>query len=175
MEMLRNTSSAVHDNNVLVGSWLHWLGGYCMMLFVFVKSGSHVCWPSEDCANSTESAKYTLLQTKPDIVACNSWLHMSVVHDAEALGALKRCSLITNIGGVLPPAVVSTLTQNGVRLATGYGMSEIPLSLSSIANVGDPLFWDYLQIAPSMAPHLRFCLLSEERQILRMAMKGSTN
>ncbi|KAM3537523.1 hypothetical protein ARSEF1564_009555 [Beauveria bassiana] len=84
------------------------------------------------------------------------------VQDAEALEALKRCSLVTNLGGVLPPAVARILTQNGVRLTTGYGISELPLSLSSIANAGDPLFWDYLQIAPSVAPHLRFRLLSEK-------------
>ncbi|KAJ3498606.1 hypothetical protein NLG97_g982 [Lecanicillium saksenae] len=162
MEMLRNTSSALHDKNILVGSWLHWLGGYCMMLFAFVKCGSHVCWPSEDCANSRESAKNIILQTNPDIVVCNSWLLMSAVHDVEALEALKRCSLVTNIGGVLPPAVAGILTQNGVRLTTGYGMSELPLSLSSTANAGDLLFWDYLQIVPSMALHLRFRLLREE-------------
>lgn len=98
--LLRNMHSSMHDTDVLVSSWMYWLAGFCMMLFAFVKSGSRVCWPSEDYSAPVQTIKRLLLETRSQITCCTAALLIPASKTGEGLGVLKECAMIVNPGGV---------------------------------------------------------------------------
>lgn len=165
LRILRGLSSVLHDKDLFVGPWMHWVIGAYAVLFALVRCGSRTCWAG-DGRTSADAIKQVLLETKPQVMWCHTRFLVPASETFQGLESLKRCMLVVNLGGLLPPYVSSRLIKEEVRLATAYGMSELPMGLSSEACAGDPLYWDYVQPDPVTAQHLYFRPLSEDEGVV---------
>ncbi|KAK9800104.1 putative Acetyl-CoA synthetase-like protein [Seiridium cardinale] len=165
LRILRGLSSVLHNKDLFVGPWMHWVIGAYAVLFALVRCGSRTCWAG-DGRTSADAIKQVLLETKPQVMWCHTRFLVPASESPEGLECLKRCMLVVNLGGLLPPYVSSRLIKEGVRLATAYGMSELPMGLTSEACAGDPLYWDYVQPDPVTAQHLYFRPLAEDEAIV---------
>ena len=165
---LRGLPPPWRTHHILTSSWMYWIGGVAVLFFAMGRSGIRTCWTSQDTddddeASRTQKAKDMLTMTQPDLMLVSSSFLIPAARTMEAIQVMQRCKLIINMGGVLPPYAAELLTSNGVPLATAYGLSELPMVLySSLENIGDRLYWDYVQIPPSQEPHLSFRKLTAE-------------
>lgn len=154
--------------HILTSSWMYWVGGVAVLFFAMGRSGIRTCWTAQDDDNDGEAsraqmAKDMLMETQPDLMLVSSSFLIPAAGTMEAIQVMQRCKLIINMGGVLPPYAAERLTSQGAPLATTYGLSELPMALYSAPdNIGDRLYWDYVQPLPSQEEHLSFRPLTPE-------------
>ncbi|KAK4217297.1 acetyl-CoA synthetase-like protein [Rhypophila decipiens] len=162
LSTLRGLPPVFHDKTFFMGSWLHWMAGFSGILFSFVRSGARASWSREDASAHEASSATILAETRPQVV----WVQPSFIYQAaetsEGIDALRRCIMVVCVGGVLASSTADRLLAAGVRLATEYGMTEVPFGLSSAASAGDARYWDYAQPDAETAPHLVFRPLGDE-------------
>lgn len=157
---LRGIPAVMHDHSFLIGSAMSWMASVHAMLFAFVRPGSPTVWTSDQ--PFSRAGRDALLQVRPLVAFCNPSVLFAASATPEGLDALRECSLVSSMGGVLPAHHAQRLLRAGVRLAVEYGLSEIPLSMSSAAWAGDAESWEYMSAAPSLAPHLHFRPLRDD-------------
>ncbi|OIW29217.1 acetyl-CoA synthetase-like protein [Coniochaeta ligniaria NRRL 30616] len=157
---LRGIPPVFHDKSFFMGSWFHWMAGFMGVLFSFIRSGTRTCWSRDDDNSPSSSPLLTpdqiLASTKPQVL----WVQPGFVHSAAekqgGVEALRRCIMVVVVGGALSSTTAERLLAADVRLATEYGLTEMPFGLSSAASAGDALYWDYVEADPETAPHLWF-------------------
>jgi hypothetical protein len=138
MFVLRHISTTLRDKEVVIDSQGHEIAGVCMMLSAFIKPGGCACWPAEYHSSTTEIVKPMLIGSKSQVVSTNTVFLSPANETAESINTLERCLLVLTLGGVLPAYFAKRLTQNGIWLATRYGLTELPIVLDPMASAGDP-------------------------------------
>lgn len=146
-------NTVAQDQSMWITSSLYNSAGLTFFLAALTKSAITFFWDdsrpytSERLANFLEAADPHTTIFAPAMLA-------QLTESDKGLQILKGRQRVSTFGAVCPKALGDDLTAKGVRISTGYAMSETSTLMHSAVRPPDDNDWDYMAPLPSTKPFI---------------------